>query len=527
MLNLTVLIADDEAIECRALRMQIQKAFPEIHVLEPVGNGIALLESARKSRPDIVIADIEMPGMNGLTALEQLHAEGIRPSIIIITAYSSEHYLKESLSLRVCAYLEKPLRRERMEKALGALIGEIAQEKHRDAEVAHMREIMYSMRDVIRSELMMSIESDETDPHQAAQFLNMLDCREKQFLVMTFTFAAREKDEASLRQSVSELRAFEALRSLVQQNGWIDGHVVNRRLSCLVPIPDAVEVKDAYQIRQWACCETDGILRQLDRSWKIRVGIGTATAKPELLQKSRQQSIQALYRQGSGATICHYEDQPSQLALENPFVGEEALLFEHILGSNPEQMRESIRRCFASIPEWANLRSLQSYVLDSLLSLRRRSNFTLFGDMPAEIAEKVRLCDCREALEDFMIYICADCMQKNQETDDNWQKDIISQAKHYIHSCYNSDISLESTAEAVGVSRFYLSRLFKSHLGMSFVAYLTEQRVRMAVTIMQSQPRRSIREVAERVGFHDPDYFGKVFKKLMGSTISDYRDQLK
>ena len=84
------MIADDEAIERRALRMQLGKAFPEIEILRDATNGLELIDAVRAHRPDIVLADIEMPGMNGLDALEQLRQEGLTPHVVIMTAYSSE-----------------------------------------------------------------------------------------------------------------------------------------------------------------------------------------------------------------------------------------------------------------------------------------------------------------------------------------------------------------------------------------------------------------------------------------------------
>ena len=133
-MSITLLIADDEGIERRALKLQLERTFPEITLLRAAENGLELLELARANRPDIVLADIEMPGMNGLKALEQLRSEGIQPHVVIMTAYSSERYLKESLSLRVFAYLEKPIHRNQVEATLRALVGEIEKERRRNAE---------------------------------------------------------------------------------------------------------------------------------------------------------------------------------------------------------------------------------------------------------------------------------------------------------------------------------------------------------------------------------------------------------
>ena len=77
-----IIIADDEVIECRALEMMIRNDFPDMEILPYVQNGIDLIASVEKNHPDIAIIDINMPGLNGLDALEIIR---LRPSLL--TAY--------------------------------------------------------------------------------------------------------------------------------------------------------------------------------------------------------------------------------------------------------------------------------------------------------------------------------------------------------------------------------------------------------------------------------------------------------
>lgn len=522
-MNWTVLIADDEEIECRALSMQIKKAFPQITLLKTARNGLELIDIARANKPDIVIADIEMPGMNGLMALEQLRTEGIRPYIIIMTAYSSEHYLKESLSLRVHEYLEKPIRRERMANTIQSLLSEIERERIKEAEFAQMRDAIRSMHRMIKSELMTNIESDEADVSQTAELLDMLELSAQRYMVMTFSLAeAFDGAESRYARSITELNAFEEIRKLVREKGWLDGHIINHRMSCLVPVD--IHIKDDdYRLRQLACCEADEILKQLDSSWHVRIGIGVSTAQPHMLQKSRQQSIQALYRQDKHSDICHYEDQPIPADVENLFVSEEAALLEYILSGNIEQTKSCIHRCFSSLPDWVTFDVLRIQAFQLLLALNRSSQVQLFEELLKRVSEEMFSCTDRASLENYITQVCIECIQRNCDNDRHWQDDIIERAKRYIDACYGMDISLEGTAEAIGVSKFYLSRLFKSKLGTNYSAYLTDLRVQKATMLMNTQKDFANREIAERVGFKDPDYFGKVFKKIMGCTVSDYR----
>ena len=525
-MELKLLIADDEVIERRALQMQIQKAFPDIKLLKSAANGFELVDVAREQRPDIVLADIEMPGMSGLAALEMLQAEGIHPRVVIMTAYSSENYLRQSLSLRVYEYLEKPLRRDRVESTLRALIQEIQEEYRRGKELEQMRETIRSMHRMICSELMSTIESDEADPAQIGELLEMLEMETRRFLVMTFSLAeAFPEAGAHYSRRIEELRVFSALREAIRRKGWINGHIINHRMSCLVPVRINAEKDDDYRIRQAACFEADSILKVMEKQCGLRVGIGVSTVCPQSLQVSRQQSVRALCRQDARSAICHYEDQPLPHGVENLFVAGETTLLECLQSGNIVQTESAVHKCFATLPGWIAFSSVRNQVFELLLALNRRSGAQLFEDIPGAVSEKLQCCQSRRELEDCVLNLCRECIRRNQDSDSLWQEDVIQRARRYIDACYNTEISLEETAEAVGVSKFYLSRLFKLRLGTNYSTYLTEKRVHMAASLIEAQRELSNREIAERVGFRDPDYFGKVFKRAFGCTVSEYREK--
>ena len=90
-----VLVADDEEIEIRALEMMIRHDFPEeVEIVPGAKNGLELIAGIQKYQPDIVIADINMPGMNGIEALELIRAKYPRMKILISTAYSDFDYIR-------------------------------------------------------------------------------------------------------------------------------------------------------------------------------------------------------------------------------------------------------------------------------------------------------------------------------------------------------------------------------------------------------------------------------------------------
>jgi YesN/AraC family two-component response regulator len=101
-------------------------------------------------------------------------------------------------------------------------------------------------------------------------------------------------------------------------------------------------------------------------------------------------------------------------------------------------------------------------------------------------------------------------------------KALLGLAIDYLERNYQQDISLEATAERIQISSFYLSKLFKQSVGENFIDYLTAIRIRKAKEFL-ANPHYTIKDVCYQVGYKDPNYFARVFKKTCGITPTEYQ----
>ncbi|MEO1764641.1 MAG: AraC family transcriptional regulator [Cyanobacteria bacterium J06629_18] len=99
--------------------------------------------------------------------------------------------------------------------------------------------------------------------------------------------------------------------------------------------------------------------------------------------------------------------------------------------------------------------------------------------------------------------------------------DKLQQAIDYIQSNLAEEISLESIANELGISRYYFCRLFKKSMGISPYQYLIESRIERAKELL-IQPDISITDVALKVGFYSQSHFTKYFKKVVGVTPKEF-----
>ena len=91
----------------------------------------------------------------------------------------------------------------------------------------------------------------------------------------------------------------------------------------------------------------------------------------------------------------------------------------------------------------------------------------------------------------------------------------------FMERHYSEPLRLESMAEMFGYNSGYLGKLFKSHTGLSFNAYLDRLRIQRAIALLEGGMR--VRQAAEQVGYASVDYFHAKFKKATGKSPSSYK----
>jgi two-component system response regulator YesN len=98
----------------------------------------------------------------------------------------------------------------------------------------------------------------------------------------------------------------------------------------------------------------------------------------------------------------------------------------------------------------------------------------------------------------------------------------LTKAIEYIDGHYTEDLNLGGVAEAVYVSEYYLSHLFRREMNITFSDYVSKVRIDKAKELLKDHTAR-IQEVADKTGFNDPNYFAKIFRKYTGMSPRSYQ----
>jgi len=149
----TLIIADDESIARKSLELFIRKDFPEIEVVSTAGNGIEMLEQIEKLKPDMAIVDINMPGIDGISAIGLLKSRGIQTHFVINTAYSDFEYVKSALKMKVDGYLLKPGVHEESVSTIRQICDNISREKNESRKSLQMHTFFRAVSPMLENEM--------------------------------------------------------------------------------------------------------------------------------------------------------------------------------------------------------------------------------------------------------------------------------------------------------------------------------------------------------------------------------------
>lgn len=107
----------------------------------------------------------------------------------------------------------------------------------------------------------------------------------------------------------------------------------------------------------------------------------------------------------------------------------------------------------------------------------------------------------------------------------NAEPPVITRAKKFIHDHQTDEISLEQVAKSVNTSRFYFCKMFKKSTGINFTDYLSRVRTERAKNLLLN-PNLRVSEIAYEAGFQSLTHFNRVFKRVLGQSPTEYRNQL-
>lgn len=525
-----ILICDDEGIVRQSLQFMIKKAFGDECVMESARNGRTAIELAESFHPDIILMDIQMPGINGIEAMQEIRKEDKNVIFIVLTAYDKFEYTQKSIDVGVVSYLTKPINQDILTDTLRKSMRQVRERREKTSNNLRIKEKLEVVIPAIENGFVYSVLL-EGGREEYIGYRELLNIEEEYGYAMVIE-CGEELHRGELTNTVGSgiklQRHYMVFRETVKEaTGGIVGALMANKVIVLIPCQ---EEHGEYEQRIRKLENARVLLSTLERQTdlKFKAGIGTVKTWKEMEEsyqealKSVHQAVGKVIHAGDISTNCGYDtDYPLDLEKE---------MFEAI----KEGDIEKTRKCSEKFIDW-----MQSYEPELKNVVRLKAlEFVLYAEHLAYVHGgifKSRLED-REGymervislrsyqelrywfLQNIEESVCHIARKQQTKTEG-----VVGQAKAYIAEHFDKDFSLEEMAREVSISPYYLSKLFKESEGIGYIEYTTKLRIDHAREQLASSDK-SIKEICRESGYQDPNYFSRIFKKWTGMTPTEFRE---
>ena len=539
---LKIFLAEDEVIVRETIKRMIPWEDLGFELVGEAADGEMALPLLLRQKPDLLITDIKMPFMDGLTLAKVAKKEIPGLKVVILSGYDDFNYAKQAINIGVEDYLLKPITKNALIERLTEIRSRYEHEKtqkeyyekfHREMQAYEKN----SSRDFF--EALVSGSMDMMEIYRRSEKLG-LDIVAEAYNVLIFTMNC-EEDFSGQREGYSEWEAesLELLEEFFSENTsamlfrcnifsygvLIKGQketIEENTRSCVSEIQRILDRKE--QKRQWFVAAGEPVerLSQIQKSY---------------YSASRAFSQRYLYDEN----ILYYDDMAS---MEKKNVTEDdstylqkvdvnalnpVILQKFLSNGLLEETENFVKDYFYAIGQ----EPLESLVFRNYVTLNVRFSVMSFlkeigcdtRTLEQEDTEDV-LSESSKSLENAIAYaekIISQAIALRDQNSGNKNRSILKTAVDFIDSHYmEEDMSLNKAANAANVSANHFSALFSQNMGQTFIEYLTNLRMNKAKEYLRCTSMRSS-EIAGEIGYKDAHYFSYLFKKTQGMTPSDYR----
>ncbi|ASA22847.1 response regulator transcription factor [Paenibacillus donghaensis] len=543
-----LIIVEDEADVREGIIEKIDWASYGFEVVDQAENGQEATESIDRLLPDVVVTDIQMPFMNGLQLAEWIRSRHPATKVIILTGYDEFEYAQKAIKLQIDEYLLKPFSSQELidvlMKVRSEIEAEIAEKENVYVLSEHYRKSLPLLREQFLSALVSRrLRSDEI-AEKSAEYGISLSADWFQASVISVDYIHEEQaacsevmKAVSLRDSSERNLQLFAVLNIAEEICGKQGTgrvFIHRDDVVLLSMGDGAGEAD-MMAQTFAILEE--VRQKVQRFLKLTVtaGAGTICALPDLLFHSFGDALQALdYRLILGNNrVIWIEDVESRSSrmLSYDELTQQSLIRTIKLGT-VQELRVVIDELFGGLDaDRVSAQDFQIFLLELITSILRVAKesgspdgFISSGFSSLSALHKFN--NMGEAKQ-WIISVCTQLMDSIATERQSSYKQLIDQAKDYIRSHYEeTDISIGKVCRHLHISTGYFSSIFKKELKMTFVSYLLQIRLEAAKELLRSTELKAF-EIAERIGFADPNYFSFCFRKKYGQSPKEYKNSAR
>lgn len=524
------IIADNEVWVCQLIAGMVDWEELGFSVVGLAHDGVSLMEMIKEDTPDLVITDIQMPGMTGIEVAQYIKEQEMQTKVIIISGYNDFEYAKAAIDLGVAAYLLKPLEKE----GLTNVLLQFAQNKqyidqqeqeffllHQQLEQSQQQHFKMYLKTLLNDKknnvpAITMINDQFSRSFEDGVFRVLLICPDPHTKVSEETDAKVRENIMSFFTTSMHTACYDlfGMEESIYNLELINYSAENEKL--IISIFDDLLYAFAHNIPYIS-------------SYDITFGIGKPVSNISEIKDSYYSALNAIHARASmGLNQIIFGDQFSDWAVT--------------LSENDKGQISSYINCYVKMKSDQLVHMLFEQYIDLDISAPPFAAYDIakmifdvaWEALPEKISmeyhiqhdysRSISILEHAKNIEEIKGFLSFElnAMRSQCEQMEDKTRSIIDVVKIYVDDHLGEDIKLNDLANFVHMNSNYLCELFKKETGENFSKYLASKRINMAKTYLLDTQYRC-NEVASMVGYNDIKYFNRVFKNYVGVTPKQYR----
>lgn len=506
------MIIDDDRQIREGIRRAINWNALGFEVVECYANGEEALRAFPKLLPDLMVCDIEMPKMNGLELGERIRQYQMDTRIIYLTAFSDFEYCRSAMQLGTEDYILKPVKINSLIRTIEKNVKKLNEIREKDF-CYH-----YSLLQDLAAKIYILGKSGLEE-----ELFSLIRKSRRGFETAYLQTMILEIDSINCFES----REFvEFQRELENRNCVMLPYQMNRKIclssgfhSCLYNMNYRFQLQT--EIASWNDYNQG-------TGYYLKAGISQVHQGKELLtgfKQAKEALADGFYNQ---KVINIYEGKAKDTEVEmlKQEFREQGKKIRELAG-NQDELEEALRlHAETAYKMHLSQEQFQREYLKIYSGISEQMHFINEGE---QLYERLSGCDSvQECIKEFREYIYYSIMLSYSKLKKKTTQysPVIDKAVGFIDAHYQESLSISRVAEYVGKSDNHFSMIFKKETGLSFTEYITRFRIEKACHLLRYTTKQ-VKEICSEVGMPDYLYFSKIFKKVMGCTPSDVRNELR
>lgn len=511
-----IVVVEDEMRTRRGIVALLKKLSPDYEVVGEAENGLVGSELVTRLNPDLVIADVKMPGMDGIEMLESLRKAGVRCRAVILSGYSEFEYAQKAIKMGVSEYLLKPVTVEDLENTVKNIGREIETERNLEEKQSSFSSVEHILQNLILGDI--------TDGDKSIEYLNEkhnLHPDSEYIAIVTYL----GNDFANRKEEVKRI-----ISPLLLQLPGLSFHLIDlnahNELLILIQSPENTGELERYFQNSILTAVRIEEIRNVIMGWIQFNGLQNLKSSLQTLNKELKWSMVL----GDDVLVSYPKTSNIHTRPVQYPVAIERNVKAAIYSRDMEKLNRNISE-FLDL--WCKELYRPEYVIDAFVRFAS-SIVNVVKEMNEELYYQINQKKIlQNIIDSFTWYEIKSSLLEISERVTSYHKAgskpyslVINKALGIIGENYSNAVTLEETASRLCITPEYLSNLFCREVGENFSTYIKNFRIHKAKELLMNTELKSY-EIGSRVGYADPKYFSRVFKEVTGFSPGEYQKAYK